>query len=91
MKFIKDKEAEAIRAARKALDNLCKRYGKLREKAANVCKGQNDDHYQMFKELSKLKVDVGLESDGEGGEAVWLSLGSKEWLIEYLENMYAKN
>ena len=45
----------------------------------------------MFKELSKLKVDVGLESDGEGGEAVWLSLGSKEWLIEYLENMYAKN
>ena len=45
MKFIKDEEVEAIRAARKALDNLCKRYGKLREKAANVCKGQNDDHY----------------------------------------------
>ena len=78
MKFIKDEEAEAIRAARKALDNLCKRYRKLQEKAANVCKGQNDDHYQMFKELSKLKVDVGLESYDENEEIAWLSLASKD-------------
>lgn len=69
--LISEDEKQTIRAARKVLEKLIKRYARLREKS----KYTNSEHYKMYKELAKLKIDVGIESS-EHEESVQLSLNS---------------
>ena len=69
--FISEDEKQTIRAARKVLEKLAKRYTRLRKKSNYV----NCEHYKMYKELIKLKVDVGIDSC-EHEESVQLSLNS---------------
>lgn len=71
-KFISEDEKQTIRTARKVLEKLVKRYARLREKSNYI----NCEHYKMYKELAKLKIDVGIESSGEYEENVQLSLNS---------------
>ena len=70
-KFISEDEKQTIRAAQKVLEKLVKRYARLREKSNYI----NCEHYKMYKELAKLKIDVGIESC-EHEESVQLSLNS---------------
>ena len=69
--LISEDEKLTIRAARKVIEKLAKRYAKLRKKSSHV----NCEHYKMYKELTKLKIDVGIESC-EYEESVQLSLNS---------------
>ena len=71
-KFISEEEKQTIRAARKVLEKLVKRYTRLREKSSYIyC----ERHYKMYKELTKLKIDVDIDGD-EHEESVQLSLNS---------------
>lgn len=69
--LISEDEKQTIRAARKVLEKLAKRYTRLRKKSNYV----NCEHYKMYKELTNLKVDVGIDSC-EHEESVQLSLNS---------------
>ena len=64
-------EKQTIRAARKVIEKLVKRYTWLREKSSYI----NCEHYEMYKELMKLKVDVYIDNIGSD-ETVQLSLNS---------------
>lgn len=86
-KFISEDEKQTIRAARKVLDKIAKRYTRLREKSGRVHCEAEEPHYKMFKELSRLKVDVNIEDGnefkqfyygihGENAEIIQLSLNS---------------
>ena len=83
MKFqiITEDEANAIRSAKKVLENLVKRYARLREKSGYVSSEKEEPHYRMYKELASLKVDVGIEHNGNK-EIIQLSLPSKMWGID---------
>lgn len=70
-KFISEDEKQIIRAALPVLEKLVKWYARLREKSNYI----NCEHYKMYKELAKLKIDVGIESC-EHEESVQLSLNS---------------
>ena len=69
--LISEDEKQTIRAARKVLEKLVKRYTRLRKKSNYV----NCEHYKMYKELTKLKVEVGIDGC-EHEESVQLSLNS---------------
>lgn len=71
IQMISEDEKQIIRAARKVLEKLVKRYAKLRKRAAYI----NCKHCKMYKELTKLKVDVDINSC-EYEESVQLSLNS---------------
>ena len=70
-RFISEEEKQTIRAARKIMKKLAKQYARLREKSSYV----NCEHYKMYKELTKLKIDVGIDSS-EYEESIQLSLNS---------------
>ena len=85
--LISDDEKQTIRAARKVMEKLVKRYTRLREKGGYVTCEREELHYKMFKELSRLKVDVNIEDGnafkhlydgihGENAEIIQLSLNS---------------
>ena len=69
--LISEDEKQTIRAAQKVLEKLAKQYARLREKNSYV----NCEHYKMYKELTKLKIDVGIDGN-EHEEGVQLSLNS---------------
>ena len=69
--LISEDEKQTIRAARKVMEKLVKRYARLREKSSYI----NCKHYKMYKELIKLKVDVDIDR-GEYEESVQLSLNT---------------
>ena len=69
--LISEDEKQTIRAAQKVIEKLVKRYTKLREKSSYI----NCEHYKMYKELTKLKVDVDIDTY-EYEESVQLSLNS---------------
>lgn len=92
-KFISEDEKQTIRAAWKVLDKIAKRYTRLREKSGRVHCEAEEPHYKMFKELSKLKVDVSIEDGnefkqfyygihGENAEIIQLSLNSGMYATE---------
>lgn len=70
--LISEDEKQTIRAARKVLEKLVKRYAKLRKKSNYI----NCKDYKMYKELTKLKIDVSIDR-GEYEESVQLSLNSR--------------
>ena len=70
-KFISEDEKQTIYAARKVMEKLVKRYTRLREKSSYI----NNEHYKMYKELIKLKVDVDIDTC-EYEESVQWSLNS---------------
>ena len=91
--LITDEEKQTIRAARKVLDKIAKRYTRLREKSGRVHCEAEEPHYKMFKELSRLKVDVSIEDgnefkhfydgiNGENAEIIQLSLNSGMYATE---------
>ena len=91
--LITDEEKQTIRAARKVLDKIAKRYTRLREKSGRVHCEAEEPHYKMFKELSRLKVDVSIEDGnefkrfyygihGENAEIIQLSLNSGMYSTE---------
>lgn len=69
--LISEDEKQTIRAARKVMEKLVKRYARLREKSSYI----NCKHYKIYKELVKLKVDVDIGNNGSD-ETVQLSLNS---------------
>ena len=71
--LISENEKQTIRAARKVMEKLVKRYTRLRERSSyyNNC----EEHYKMHKELTKLKIDVDIDRN-EYEESVQLSLNS---------------
>ena len=71
-KFISEDEKQIIRAALPVLEKLVKWYARLREKSNYI----NCEHYKMYKELAKLKIDVGIDSS-EYEESVQLSMNSR--------------
>ena len=73
--LITEDEKQTIRAARKVMEKLVKRYTRLREKSGYVTCEREEPHYKMFKELVKLKVDVDIDNNGSD-ETVQLSLNS---------------
>ena len=76
-KFISEDEKQTIRAARKVLEKLVKRYTRLREKSGYDSSESEEKHYKMFKELMQLKVDVGIDDNDNGNEEIiQLSLNS---------------
>lgn len=92
-KFISEDEKQTIRAARKVLDKIAKRYTRLREKSGRAHCEAEEPHYKMFKELSRLKVDVSIEDGnefkqfyygihGENAEIIQLSLNSGMYATE---------
>lgn len=70
--LITEDEKQTIRAARKVMEKLVKRYTRLREKSSYI---DCERHYKMYKELTKLKIDVGIYGN-EHEERVQLSLNS---------------
>ncbi len=70
--LISEDEKQTIRAARKVMEKLVKRYTKLRKKNRYI---DCERHYKMYKELTKLKIDVDIDGD-EHEESVQLSLNS---------------
>ena len=70
--LISEDEKQTIRAARKVMEKLVKRYARLREKSSYI---DCEKHYKMYKELTRLKIDVDIEGD-EHEESVQLSLNS---------------
>lgn len=70
--LISEDEKQTIRAARKVLEKLVKRYARLRKKSNYI----NCKDYKMYKELTKLKIDVSIDR-GEYEESVQLSLNSR--------------
>jgi len=91
--LITDEEKQTIRAARKVLDKIAKLYTRLREKSGRAHCEAEEPHYKMFKELSRLKVDVNIEDgnefkhfyDGihdENAEIIQLSLNSGMYATE---------
>lgn len=77
--FISADEKQIIQAARKVMAKLSKRYIRLRAKSSYV----NCEHYKMYKELNKLKIDVDIYTS-EHGEGVQLSLNSE--MASYLKS-----
>ena len=73
--LISEDEKQTIRAARKVMEKLVKRYTRLREKGGYATCEREEPHYKMFKELMKLKVDVDIDNNGSD-ETVQLSLNS---------------
>ena len=91
--LITDEEKQTIRAARKVLDKIARRYTRLREKSGRAHCEAEEPHYKMFKELSKLKVDVNIEDSNEfkqfyygihdeNAEIIQLSLNSGMYATE---------
>ena len=80
LKHISAEDAAVLKAARKVLEKLVKKYGKLRERSGRVPCEREEPHYRMYKELMSLKVDIGI--DGIGKEIVQLSLSSNAWELE---------
>lgn len=81
-KFITEEDVKTVREARKVIEKLAKRYGKLRETGRCLQFGEDEAHYRMFKELKNLKVDVGIE-DWDGSEIIQLSIPSQEYQLEF--------
>ena len=79
--MITEDEKQTIRAARKVLEKLVKRYTRLREKGGYVTCERDESHYKMFKELMRLKVDVDIDNDGNE-EIIQLSLNSGMYATE---------
>lgn len=86
-------EKQTIRAARKVMEKLVKRYTRLREKSGYATCEREEPHYKMFKELSRLKVDVNIEDGnefkrfyygihGKNAEIIQLSLNSGMYATE---------
>ena len=75
-KFISENEKQIIRAARKVMEKLVKRYTRLREKSSYVTCEREEPHYKMYKDLLKLKIDVDINNDVEYSETIQLSLNS---------------
>lgn len=73
--LISDDEKQTIRAARKVMEKLVKRYTRLREKSEYASSESEEKHYKMFKELMRLKVDVDIGNNGSD-ETIQLSLNS---------------
>lgn len=73
--LISDDEKQTIRAARKIMEKLVKRYTRLREKSGYASSESEEKHYKMFKELMRLKVDVDIGNNGSD-ETIQLSLNS---------------
>ena len=73
--LISENEKQTIRAARKVLEKLVKRYTRFREKSGYASSESEEKHYKMFKELMRLKVDVSID-DSENEEIIQLSLNS---------------
>ena len=73
--LISDDEKQIIRAARKVIEKLVKRYTRLREKSGYASSASEEKHYKMFKELVRLKVDVDIDNSGNE-EIIQLSLNS---------------
>lgn len=93
IKMISEDEKQTIMAARKVLEKLVKRYTRLREKSGYASSESEEKHYKMFKELSRLKVDVSIEDGnefkcfyygihGENTEIIQLSLNSGMYATE---------
>ncbi len=91
--LISDDEKQTIRAARKVMEKLVKRYTRLREKGGYASSESEEKHYKMFKELSMLKVDVNIEDGnefkrfyygihGENAKIIQLSLNSGMYATE---------
>ena len=91
--LITDEEKQTIRVARKVLDKIARRYTRLREKSRRAHCEAEELHYKMFKELSRLKVDVNIEDGnvfkhfyysihGENAEIIQLSLNSGMYATE---------
>ena len=80
MKFqtLSDDEVRGIREARKLIDNIARKYCRLREKSTP---DKETAHYRMYKELASLKVDIDIDTDGNS-EIVGLSLPSKEYVLD---------
>ena len=74
-------EKQTIRAARKVMEKLVKRYTRLREKSGYASSESEEKQYKMFKELRRLKVDVGIDNDGNE-EIIQLSLNSGMYATE---------
>lgn len=75
-KFISEDEKQTIRAARKVIEKLVKRYTRLREKSGYASSESEEKHYKMFKELMRLKIDIGIDNNGNNEEIIQLSLNS---------------
>ena len=81
-KFITEEEVKTVREARKVIEKLAKKYGKLRETGSCMQFGEEEDHYRMYTELKNLKVDVGIE-DWDNSEKIQLSIPSGEYQLEF--------
>ena len=80
--LISEDEKQTIRAARKVMEKLVKRYARLREKSGYASSESEEKQYKMFKELMRLKVDVDIENSGNE-EIIQLSLNSGVYEAEY--------
>ena len=81
-KFITEEEVKTVREARKVIEKLAKKYGRLRETGRCMQFGEQEDHYRMYRELKSLKVDIGIE-DCDYDEKIQLSIPSQEYLLEF--------
>ena len=81
-KFITEEDVKTVREARKVIEKLVKKYGRLRETGRCLQFGEDEAHYRMFKELKNLKVDVGIE-DWDDSEIIQLSIPSQEYQLEF--------
>ncbi len=81
-KFITEEEVKTVREARKVIEKLAKKYGKLRETGRCMQFGEEDAHYRMYRELKSLKVDIGIE-DWDNSEKIQLSIPSGEYQLEF--------
>lgn len=76
-------EKQTIRAARKVMEKLVKRYTRFREKSGYATRFEEEPHYKMFKEFMRLKVDVNVGIDNDGNEEIiQLSLNSGMYVTE---------
>lgn len=74
MKFqiLSDEEVDMLRAARKTITKIAKRYAKLRKKS----EVGDDTHRRLYDELNNLKVDMVFEQFDGDEEYVELSISS---------------
>ena len=82
-RFITEDEEKTIRSARNVLENIAKKYCRLRKKGRCMQFGEEEAHYRMFNELRNLKVDVGIEDCGDYSEEIQLSLSSREHILKF--------
>ena len=81
-KFITEEDVKTVREARKVIEKLVKKYGRLRETGRCMQFGEQEDHYRMYKELKSLKVDIGIE-DWDDSDIIQLSIPSQEYQLEF--------